>query len=157
MKFALIAFMLTLSIGASAQNGARVPDIKVKKTTGVVKHTPYTSFYQTGYRNLNTVLSEVLTDYGCQTKANIKVIKEPGLFSKGEFIGSFEASCYNPTIKDINVYFEVYPYDEESAAVVEVVFKNGSKKVKADCWNFQGKDLKCSAKDVLADRGFNFN
>lgn len=65
----------------------------------------------------------MLTDYGCQSKAKIKVIKGPGLFSKGEFFGSFESSCYNPTIKDINVYFEVYPYDEESAAVVEVVLK----------------------------------
>lgn len=99
----------------------------------------------------------MLTDYGCQSKAKIKVIKGPGLFSKGEFFGSFESSCYNPTIKDINVYFEVYPYDEESAAVVEVVLKNGKSEVHTDCWNFQGKSFKCSAKEVLGEKGYNFN
>lgn len=156
MKFIIMTVAMALSISAYSQTGARVPDVKIKKTTGIVRHSAYSHFYVSGYKNLNIVLTDTLSKYGCQSKANIDIIEEPGIFSKGQFVGSIEINCYNPTIADINVYFEVYPHDEETASVVQVTLKNGKKENFADCWNFQGRDLKCKAQEMINVYGFNF-
>jgi hypothetical protein len=156
LKNLILAFLITSSFGIHAQTGARVADLQVKKNTGIVEHTAFSKFYQFEYRNLNVVLENVLKKYGCYSKAKIEVIKEPGLFSKGKFIGSFYADCFNKKIKDINLFFEVYPYDEESAAVVEVIFKDGKREIQADCWNFRGNQIYCSPEDMIGASGFNF-
>lgn len=146
----LLVVLLAMSVSAMAQ----VADYSVKKSTGVVKHSEYQSFFETGYSNFRGVLSETLSDFNCTSKVGFQSLREDSLFRKGEFIGSVEISCFNKNMKEVNVFFQVFPRDEENVSVIEVVLNNGKKERIVNCWDMQGKDFECEAQNKIE---FNFN
>lgn len=150
---ALILLVVICLQSAFAQT---TPDVVVKKSTGVVKHSAYQSIYKHNYDYLGQVLSAYLGKHGCIFNLEFKGLKQEGVFSKGEFIGSFTASCYNKNIKDINLFFEVYPYDEETNAIIEIVDMKGASIKDTACWKHSGSQLNCDYLYDLERSKYNF-
>lgn len=157
MKNMILGLFILGSLNTYAQNiGARKPDVVVKKATDVVEHTAYQSIYKHSYVYLDQVLRQKLMEYGCMFSIRLVSIKKEGLFNKGQFRGAFEAQCYNNDIKDINFFLEIYPYDDETSSVLEIVTKNGKSRKIINCWRYDGIKLDCSSLMNLPRSKYNF-
>lgn len=138
-----------------------------KLQTDPIIHKTYTQIHTMNYRQLEKNLKDLFTDH-CQISLSAQVITEikpslSSLFKKGQYVGAFEAKCVDTTIQNIELYFEVFPHDEESNSRLIVTYFNGKKDIFYSCWKDYSPEVnmqKCSnpyASQYFKDIANNFH
>lgn len=151
MKLIIFLFLFT-SFGVIASSQST----EGKKKTTIIEHEAYQSIYKREYRVFNDILNQIFFDTDCKTNLYIESLKKEGLFRKGKFIGHFDYKCFGSSIKDINIFFDVYPYDEESISLIEITNKDGSKTSRSVCWGHGDDFISCDRFFRNEEIKFNF-
>lgn len=126
----------------------------ITKKTDIIEHRAYQSIFKNEYKVFNDILSQIFFETDCKTQLSLKSLQEETLFKKGKFIGVFKFKCMGNKIKDINLFFDVYPYDGESISKIEIIKYNNKKEVKEVCWKHYEDFISCEG---LIDRNTKFN
>jgi len=130
---------------------------KISKKTKVIEHRAYQSIFAREYNVFDDLLDQVLSDTSCKTDIYLQSLQKETLFKKGKFIGHFDYKCYDNSISDINVFLDVYAYDEISISAIEVKYSNGKREFKKICWSHYSDFVSCERYIDENNIKYNFN
>lgn len=127
--------------------------IETRKTS-IVEHRAFQSIFKREYKIFDNLLSQIFFDTDCKVKLTLDSIQKEGLFKKGKFVGIFKFNCMGGEIKNINLFFDVYPYNEISISKIEIIKFNSEREIKSICWSHFGDFISCNG---LVDENTKYN